>query len=68
MEVKTLQDERKRLGISQTKLSIAAGVSRDRISRFECSYIKLTDAEILAIQDSLKFHALSDSNTGGSNG
>ena len=64
MEVKTLQDERKRLGLSQTKLSIVAGVSRNRISQFECGYLKLTEAEITAIQESLKFHGLSETKTG----
>ncbi len=67
MEVKTLQDERKRLGLSQTKLSMKAGVSRNRISQFECGYLKLTDAEILAIEESLKLESLSDTKTGRAN-
>lgn len=51
---KELTETRKRLGVSQLRLSVLACVSRYRISLFESCYIELTPAELGRIKKVLQ--------------
>ena len=53
MEKKDLVSLRSKLGISQTKLAVLTGVSRFKISQFECGYGRLDEAELGKIRQFL---------------
>lgn len=50
MEKKDLVSLRTKLGISQTKLAVLTGVSRFKISQFECGYGGLDESELAKIR------------------
>ncbi len=49
-----LKKARKEQGVSQFALSKATGISRDKITKFECGYTKITKEEKLKIKEHLK--------------
>lgn len=53
MDFKKLKDLRVRTGVSQWEVSLKTGISRYKLSQFENGYGRLSDRELMALNDFL---------------
>lgn len=53
MEAIVAREMRKELGLSQVEVSLRTGISRFRLSQFECGYAPLTKAEFQTLSNFL---------------
>lgn len=53
---KTLKERREQAHLSQMRLSVLSGVSRDRITRIECGYTMATKEEEQKLRSAIRKH------------